>query len=145
MRPDLEAIKARADAATAGPWELVPEVDYRYPKKGRECDLCENGVELLRVRQVIDILVHDHCSPSHRITASSGRVAGNYEYEDGGIIRHEDTVFIANARQDVPALLEYIAELEAKLDKFKLCEEHYGPIMPCGGEACYHVEDPDDD
>ena len=149
MRPDLEAIKARADAATAGPWEVEPEHEWEWLAEDTKCDLCKRGVELFEVVTDNDegeiTEGHKHWSPSHYIAAPREEIAGNFDYEEGGIIRHEDTIFIANARQDVPALLEYIAELEAKLDKFKLCEEHYGPIMPCGGEACYHMEDPDDD
>ena len=142
MRPDIESIQARADAATAGPWEVVPEDTWHYLDKDAECNLCTKGVELLREHFYDDgEKAHIHWDSSHCICDSEQNlVAGNFDYEEGGIIRHEDTVFIANARQDVPALLEYIAELEAKLATFKLCEEHYGPIMPCSGEACYHIE-----
>ena len=119
MRPDLEAIKARADAATAGPWEVEPDEEWRWLTVDTECDLCQGGVDLLKVVAHSDeeevTEGHRHWSPSHLITASSGRVAGNYDYEDGGIIRHEDTVFIANAREDIPAMLKYVAELEAEL------------------------------
>ena len=147
MRPDIESIKARADAATAGPWELVPEEDPCFLLKESVCESCVKGIKLITIEaQDNGSIIHRHWEASHCITVQDGPlIAGNYDYEVGGILRHVDTVFIANVRQDVPALLEYIAELEAKLDKFKLCEEHYGPIMPCGGEACYHVEDPDDD
>ena len=123
MRPDIESIQARADAATAGPWEVEPEHEWEWLAEDTECDLCKRGVKLFEV--VVDSDAeeategHRHWSPSHYIAAPREGIAGNFDYDEGGIIRHEDTVFIANARQDVPALLEYIAELEAKLAKFK--------------------------
>ena len=123
MRPDLEAIKARADAATAGPWEVEPEHEWEWLAEDTKCDLCKRGVELFEVVTDNDegeiTEGHKHWSPSHYIAAPREEIAGNFDYEEGGIIRHEDTVFIANARQDVPALLEYIAELEAELTNIK--------------------------
>ena len=123
MRPDIESIQARADAATAGPWEVEPEHEWEWLTVDTECDLCRGGVELLEVVADNDegeiTEGHKHWSPSHYIAAPREEIAGNFDYEEGGIIRHEDTVFIANARQDVPALLEYIAELEAELTNIK--------------------------
>ena len=115
MRPDIEAIKARAEAATPGPWEVVLEERRRYLKKNGKCDLCEKGIELLSEyvaggREE----VHVHRDSSHYISGTQQQgIAGNFSYEEGGIIEHVDTVFIANARQDIPALLDYISELEA--------------------------------
>ena len=123
MRPDIESIQARADAATAGPWEIVRDEEWRWLTVDTECDLCKRGVKLFEVVADNDegeiTEGHKHWSPSHYIAAPSEEIAGNFDYEEGGIIRHEDTVFIANARQDVPALLEYIAELEAELTHIK--------------------------
>ena len=121
MRPDIESIQARVYAASAGPWEVEEESRHRYLEFPFKCDLCEEGIDLLGIR-VLDngAKTHVHWAPSHCIQVHNGPlVAGNFDYEEGGIIRHEDTVFIANARQDVPELLEYIAELEAELDKIK--------------------------
>ena len=122
MRPDIQAIKARADAATAGPWEIVPEEKWHYLDKDAECNLCTKGIELLREYFYDDgEKAHIHWDASHYICDSQQKhsIAGNFDYEEGGIIEHVDTIFIANARQDVPALLEYIAELEAELTHIK--------------------------
>jgi BMFP domain-containing protein YqiC len=32
-------------------------------------------------------------------------------------------------------------QLEAKLAKFHLCEEHYNGHLPCGGAACFHKDE----
>ena len=73
-RPDLDAIRARCDAATPGPWRL----------KGLE--------------------IHGDSKP--------GR-CGLLIYDEGGHDK-KDARFIAHARTDIPALLAYIDELEAR-------------------------------
>ena len=117
----LKDIRQRLEAATPGPWKAM-QGDFQA--EGGTYDAF--GVDPVLVLSTV-----------------YEEVAGCYLIVEPP--EEADAEFIAYARQDVPALLEYVAELEAKLDKFKLCEDHYGPIMPCGGEACYHIEDPDDD
>ena len=41
------------------------------------------------------------------------------ECESGGVILRNDAEFISNARTDIPALLEYVAELEHRVDELQ--------------------------
>jgi len=45
-------------------------------------------------------------------------------YDEGGHTK-EDADFIANARQDIPALLDYIKTLTDTLQEIKECTEHF--------------------
>lgn len=76
---DLDAIRARCDAATPGPW-MVFEGAYPYGE-------------------------------GYVIESPADLVAGNFDHEEGGIIRKEDAEFIAAARTDVPELLAEIERL----------------------------------
>ncbi len=114
---DLEAIKAREAAATAGPWErgdvwlwagVLPGV------YGNErCGLCERcGPAVWVGRSDINgkkMLAHKHRNPEpwepeHHISGPDGTVAG-----DVGISSPTDLAFICGARSDVP---ELVAEIE---------------------------------
>lgn len=80
---DLEAIRARANAATPGPWEaFLPENEY-----------------VVVVGPDNDHLAH---------------VFGNLAY---GGEETDNAAFITHAREDVPALLGRIAELEERLEE----------------------------
>ncbi len=115
-RPNIKGIRVRRKAATGGPWEAVPETKGVYVRDDSCCADCEMGEQPLAVDDFGDGSIrHTHSAPSHQIVSADGaktRVAGNYDYEEGGIIEHADTVFIAHARQDVEDLLEYIEDLE---------------------------------
>jgi hypothetical protein len=80
---DLEAIQARADAATQGPWHGAHD---------------EFGCV--------------HIGDYGWVCAGPNAPAYDVDSEQG----HADAEFIAHARQDIPALLTYIAELEAGRD-----------------------------
>jgi hypothetical protein len=83
---DLDAIEARANAATPGPWD------------GDTCD----GISQhwTREKPWLDVLVMEGSDSwagcNHRISVSEG-----------------DAEFIAHAREDVPALVQRVRELEA--------------------------------
>jgi len=95
---DLDAIKARADAATPGPWYRVG------PPWNRGAPWVNAGSE----------------DPHH------GRFLCDLDAEMAGVDRDDDepsnevadAEFIAHARTDVPALLARIAELEAERDQW---------------------------
>lgn len=87
---ELGAIKARAEAATPGPWEMVKGSDQRYDV------FREDG----------DTAVTD---------AGYGR---------GSIAMFEDVMFIAHAREDVPALVAEVERLRAALEAVSAV---YGP------------------
>lgn len=91
-RPDLDAIEARANAATPGPWCSSSEYGYWQigPTSGDGCE------------RLLDIDV------------------GNSDNA------HHDAPFVAEARTDIPALLAYARELEARVAGLEnvLVEEH---------------------
>lgn len=76
-RPDIDAIEARADAATPGPWDVA-----------------------------MDCVTAPTCGEILRITG----------WPEVGDV---DAEFIAHAREDVPDLLAYVRDLEAKLRRWR--------------------------
>jgi hypothetical protein len=132
----LAEIEARTNAATPGPWEagdvwlmagVVWDADHSRVgvKAGTHCAHCHLGAPVWSGRANINGTVmpaHRHRSPEpyaleHHISSADGggTVAGNYDYEDGGILRREDAEFVAHARADVPWLLHKVHTLEAEL------------------------------
>ena len=88
MKPDLDAIQARCEAATPGPWYASD--GYESWRVLSECSEDERG----RPRIVFD----------------DGSAYGEY----GAKCRIADRDFLMAARTDVPALLAYIDELESR-------------------------------
>lgn len=94
MRPDLDAIRAREQVATKGPWT---------PGIGNDGQDMANAI----------------------IAPDADRPALPVEHRDyGGALvatsmRTDDRDFVMHARTDIPALLDYIAELEHRLDTFR--------------------------
>lgn len=88
---DLNAIRARADAATPGPWRHV-------------------GKNWIGTPVEIDVTEADWGSEGH----TSFFVHTN---EGGGAWRIEDVEFIANARTDVPALVAEVERLRRERDE----------------------------
>jgi hypothetical protein len=129
---DLEAISARADAATPGPWIIgdrwhIAGVMPEMFGEGK-CSLCrsENPIVWEGRRDINGkrMLAHVHQTAEpwygegHQMFSYDGgpepfTVAGNYDWEVGGIISPVDCEFIAHAREDIPALIARIRELEA--------------------------------
>ena len=108
-RPDLDAIDARANAATAGEWV----VGYFMS--------CCSLKHFPHGQGACDYRVYSHTRDEHNISVyvpngtpskDAIRIAGNYDYEEGGIINENDAAFIAAAREDVPTLTRYARELE---------------------------------
>lgn len=121
---DLAAIKARADAATEGPWfynsysgiftahRLLEFDDWMDPlvdgghtlERGGTCPACTSAKGCAIAREVYDrepIVAH---VPAWAGDTAVGR-------------RCADAEFIAAARTDVPALLAAVAELERQRDE----------------------------
>lgn len=99
-KPNLDAIRARVEAATEGPWHIENDSEQDYevgipysewpsvlvgPENAFPSEWAKGHGETRRVQEVPELL------PS-------------------------DAEFISHARQDVPALLAYIEQLEAQLD-----------------------------
>ncbi len=87
MRPDIDEIKARCEAATPGPWEAI-------------VGWATGGINRIS-------------SPDNDMVVSASRFGHN-----SLDISDYDRDFISNAREDIPALLAYIEELEAKIAEF---------------------------
>lgn len=135
----LAEIRARAEAATPGPWYrdqrmALAGVIPKYYGEGK-CAYCVTmGEPIWQGRTDINgtrMAAHIHERPadvsagdvwdaheiSHRIftwprypAPAETEVCGNYDCEAGGVIGEADGEFIAHARQDVPYLLGYIEE-----------------------------------
>lgn len=91
------AIKARCDAATPGPW-VVDLPDWG------EC----NGISSKNGTQILNA---GSCIPDPQTAVDYGGTVHDWKEEpyDYGVHKWDDAVFIAHAREDVPALL---AEVE---------------------------------
>jgi len=84
---DLAAIKARADAATPGPWDIWRDLDAQgFYTVGEASGVIPEG----------EVWVDGEHNPTAHVYVIA------------------DAEFIAHARTDVPALLARIAELEAE-------------------------------
>lgn len=81
---DLGAIRARAEAATPGPWE-------RGGKWNETAVYAKDGT----------------------------MIAGQWDYEEGGISEVPDADFIAHAREDIPTLLALIDEQQAEIERLR--------------------------
>lgn len=104
-RPDLDAIRARCEAATAGPWRVST---HTYP----------NGTT------VVDAIT----GVSEPKWSDYGEGEGEWFTDtltlvetDSGVYgpTMPDAQFIAAARTDIPALLAYIDELEREIAELK--------------------------
>lgn len=93
MSSELDAIKARAEAATDGPWVQGRFIDSHHTSRKSD-EWKSNADEQERLSVRVGDPMGEHVA---RIT-------------DGD---HSDAVFIAHARQDIPALL---AAVEAVLE-----------------------------
>lgn len=136
---DLDAIRAREAAATPGPWvagDVFGHASVIFNRFGKivgaghvdatRCALCPLGEPVWTGRRDIngeDMPAHRHrerhpSHPEHLISsAATGRlVAGNFNYETGGIIQPADTTFVEHARTDIPELLAEVDRLNAVVD-----------------------------
>lgn len=100
MRPDIEAIRKRANAATPGPWYV------ETIKRGVGCRVKSRGtvshVGNPNCRAPALICALHFGLPIRKTTPAMDRAVTNFG-------------FIAHARADIHALLAYIAELEGRL------------------------------
>jgi len=157
LSPDyLAQVRARCEAATAGPWSAGVFYIAATVNDGAnptwappptipvgECAYCREG-NPVRVRkglrgETLHVHALDGVGDWHGIysTTTGDAITGNYDHEEGGVCSTEaDAAFIAHAREDVPTLLAaaeqiplLIAEvraLRATLDA--LCEAALGYV-----------------
>jgi hypothetical protein len=95
-RPDLDAIRARCDAATPGPWAYDEGAGY--------IEMGEAGYA--EFKPDWERSVHKQPPLVARMTDTWGNT-------------EDDGRFIANARTDIPALLAYIDGLEHEVAELK--------------------------
>jgi len=91
---DLDAIAARADAATAGPWEWDPPSDESWPCGDESLMSTMTDPDDGYRYSVVSSWGHDAC---------------------GTLASDEDRAFIAAARTDVPELVAAVRELRAEV------------------------------
>jgi len=126
---DLNELEARAKAATQGEWV----VGNNWNRAGvtpilfgdGKCFYCQKEGSPNPEREELGVingkrmLMHWHrratpINPEHVIETADGyhQITGNYEYEEGGVVRAEDAAYIAAASpQVVLALIEQIRSL----------------------------------
>jgi hypothetical protein len=123
QRPDIAAIRQRADAATPAPWHWRGNVDVhrirlsapRSPGEKTVMDLVRWGFQGAKPRfrderQLMvgaDALVEFEVCPEAETRDDPRVYRGDFI-----ALRHPDAEFIAHARQDVDDLLAYIDHLE---------------------------------
>ena len=114
--PAEAELRRLAEDATPGPWRF--EAPERSEVHGK-CELCpcsggRDDYEF--VSESADRHVH-LWHESHIIYAGEKVVAGNYDYEDGGIIERRDRDYIAAASPDVVlGLLDRLAHMREARD-----------------------------
>lgn len=92
-RPDLDAIRARAEAATEGPWEADDNQPFSFELQGIFAPT--------RKRYVLKV---------------------DFDEQPENM---SDAEFIAASRTDVPDLLAYIEQLEARIDTVRTLAERW--------------------
>lgn len=93
MKPDIEEIKRRADAATPGPWRVSGDIRHLvFPPDS--------------YRSELPLPIIARCDGIHFADTKKhiAKIQANAR-------------FIAEARTDIPALLAYIAKLEAENER----------------------------
>jgi hypothetical protein len=118
----IEDIQARVDVATAGPWRkgwpsFYCTLDHQHG--GRKCVYQFHGWNENEHEIFQDGLADGD-------VGSGVKIAGNYDYEEGGIVKSDDADFIAHAREDMPWLLARVRSLEASLAWYADLDNYLG-------------------
>lgn len=109
---DLAAIEARCNAATPGPWRVGYATGRCTLPHVHGVGDCDYRVSWWDEEQLHDIT---RDAPVGAPYDDAVKVCGNYNVESGGVVHECDAAFIAHAREDIPALLARVRELEARL------------------------------
>lgn len=98
----IDAIQARADAATEGPWKWGEETS--------EWGDCGPNLETVKRGQVY----------GDGSQGAADLIIGSWGHDANGItVEDANAEFIAHARTDVPALLALVRDQQARLDKVR--------------------------
>jgi hypothetical protein len=117
---DLDAIKARVEAATPGPWEAGDVWAHKDTEPGSdECAWCPRLGPPVKVFSYPHMTRHVHrCEPCDR---DLGRLISGPDAEhivfsyDNGFERRENVEFVVHARKDIPELIAEVERLRAEL------------------------------
>ena len=121
----LHEIITATEKATPGTW-VIDEPQECYLPMGRDECLCvddgpEADAHVFVAEKVIDgTLTHTHLYQEiHEIYSADGvRVAGNYDYEEGGIVSKADRDYILLAQPSTVAdMARELLDLRNRLDK----------------------------
>lgn len=111
----LAEIRERLAKATPGEWTVEYEegrcyIDQRF---GRDDTCAFPDAPILTAKFLTDKeTVHTHrLNVAHHVVP----VTGNYDYEEGGILRTDDAEFIAHSKDDIEFLLSRLEEAERLL------------------------------
>lgn len=107
---ELDAIRARAEAATEGPWEVAHRADLDW----------------LSQSHLVDSSDHEPGSNVRPEGETDPRWSSVWPCRNA----HHDAEFIAHAREDVPALLDEIDRLAAALDRVRALDADAVAIDP---------------
>lgn len=126
---ELEAIEARANAATEGPWESDREYGAfpeRRDKPGK-CDWCRSYGPPVRVEEnagfgpKIKAHIHREKQEAATVYTVDGRAIIDLEWLDynnaGLTFKSDDRLFIAQARTDIPRLVAEVRRLRAAMNQ----------------------------
>jgi hypothetical protein len=116
--PDLDAIQAREQAASAAPW--VPR-----PHAHAAAGYCRPSRYEPTVGWTVDHPHALHCDDlvARHPTGDNDFGRALTSCDEGPLLSYEDAVFAAHARADVPALLAENARLRAQQDALVLAAE----------------------
>lgn len=106
-----QTMRALADAATQGPWGLNSAERASYSeidKTDCRCSDPNDGEYIFDRLEEEKGHWHRYQDLHHVYGPMNVVIAGNYEYEDGGIIEHQDAEFIAACREWVPDAIRRI-------------------------------------
>lgn len=110
---ELQAIKARADAATPGPWGTFDTDD--------EVHMCAIGVSTNGHEPWFELNASEDENGHQHVVAMTLLQSPRYACHASGKWA-EDAEFIARARSDIPALLAEVERLKAELAILKPLE-----------------------
>ena len=128
---ELSAIEQRAQAATPGPWEVIPDIrpdvvtDYMIFNRKRQGGYAESGhvgtvwggrpwVSLIdMLHRMVDRYVPDE--KAQRTFRNELRAIREHVIEQTKQYKQADADFIANAITDIPRLLAYVRTLQARI------------------------------
>lgn len=111
MPVNLDAIEARVNAATAGPWDVK---SHAHLATGCRCLSCDDPT----VGWSVDHPTALYCEDIVVERAGNGEVNAFgrplSSCDNGPLLTFEDATFAAHAREDVPALIAEVRRLRAE-------------------------------